>query len=65
MVGASGRAPYQRRPPGRLTEQERRSVCALAPSRSLRSLAAELGVSHETVRAVLRDRPAAAAVADR
>ena len=64
VVGASGRAPYQRRPPGRLTEEERRAIRALAASRSLRDLAAAFGVSHETVRAVLRGRerePAGAA----
>ena len=54
VVGATGRAPYQRRPPGRLTETERRAIRALAATRSLRELAAEFGVSHETVRAVLR-----------
>ena len=53
-VGASGRAPYQRRHAGRLTQTEREGVRRLAGSRSLRELAADLGVSHETVRAVLR-----------
>ena len=54
MVGQSGRAPYQRRQPGRLTAEERRAVHSVASSRSLRDLATEFGVSHETVRAVLR-----------
>ena len=45
--------------PGRLTDAERRAIQALAASRSLRDLAADFGVSHETVRAVLRDREAA------
>ena len=39
---------------GKLTPAEETSVRALAGSRSLRALAAEFGVSHETVRAVLR-----------
>ena len=55
VVGASGRAPYLRRPPGRLTDEERRAIRAGAASRSLRDLAAEFDVSHETVRAVLRE----------
>ena len=54
VVGASGRAPYQRRPPGRLSEEEHQTIRGLACSRSLRDLAAAFGVSHETVRAVLR-----------
>ncbi len=58
-VGCSGRAPYQRRPPGRLTDAERRAIRVLAASRSLRDVAADFGVSHETVRAVLRYREAA------
>jgi len=53
-VRRSGRAPYQRRPVGRLNEEERRAIQALAQTRSLRALAAEFGVSHETVRAVVR-----------
>ena len=43
---------------GRLTEAEREAVRRLSPNRTLRELAAELGVSHETVRRVLRE-PAA------
>jgi hypothetical protein len=53
-VGRSGRAHYQRRPSGRLTETERRAILALAHTKSLRSLAAEFGVSHETVRSIGR-----------
>ena len=56
VVGTSGRAPYQRRPPGRLTETERRAIRVLAASRSLRDLAADFGVSHETVRIDFRFR---------
>ena len=61
MVGRSGRAPYQRRPPGRLTDEERRAIRAVAATRSLRDLAADFGVSHETVRAVLHEGAAVAA----
>jgi DeoR/GlpR family transcriptional regulator of sugar metabolism len=37
-------------------------VLAAAPNRTLRELAAEFGVSHETIRAVLRDRSSDATV---
>ena len=53
-AGLSGRSPYQRARPYRLSPEERESVLALAPERTLPELAAEFGVSHETVRAVLR-----------
>ena len=38
---------------GRLTEAERSAIRSLAAGKSLRSLAADFGVSHETIRAVL------------
>ena len=41
----------------KLTPAEDSTLRALAATRSLRSLAAEFGVSHETVRAVLRAGP--------
>ena len=44
---------YARRP-GKLTPAQESAIRALAQTRSLRSLAADFGVSHETVRAVLR-----------
>lgn len=55
-VGRSRRAaPYEARPrklsPARASELRR-----VAAGRSLRDLAAEFEVSHETVRAVLRER---------
>ena len=56
VVGRSGRAPYQRRCMGRLTEAEREAVRRLSANRTLRELAAEFGVSHETIRAVLHLR---------
>jgi DNA-binding CsgD family transcriptional regulator len=47
---------YARRP-GKLTPAQESTIRALAGTKSLRSLAADFGVSHETVRAVLLDRP--------
>ncbi len=38
----------------KLTSAQEAEIRALAATRSLRSLAAEFGVSHETVRSVLR-----------
>ena len=56
-VGVSGREGYQRPRLRKLTIEERDAVRSDANSgRSLRALAAEFGVSHETIRAVLRDR---------
>ena len=60
-VGSSGRAAYQAPRPRRLTPEEEVAVRALAESRSLRSLAADFGVSHETVRRVVRDAAAGTA----
>ena len=54
-AGRSGRSSYQRARPRRLSLEEREAVRGLAPNRTLRELAAEFGVSHETVRAVLRE----------
>ncbi len=47
---------YARRP-GKLTAGQESAIRALAGTKSLRSLAADFGVSHETVRAVLRLGP--------
>ena len=41
--------------PRKLTPADEAAIQALAATRSLRSLAADFGVSHETVRAVLRE----------
>ncbi len=41
----------------RLTLEQERSIQALAAAKSLRELAAEFGVSHETVRGILRCSP--------
>jgi len=55
-VGGSGRSSYQQPRPRRLTPEDLDRVAPLVGSRSLRDLAADFGVSHETVRrVVLRD----------
>ncbi|MCD6031011.1 MAG: hypothetical protein K0S78_3185 [Thermomicrobiales bacterium] len=41
----------------RLTPAQAEAIRALAGTKSLRSLAADFGVSHETIRAVLRQVP--------
>jgi FixJ family two-component response regulator len=53
-VGTSGRAAEQIDHLRRLTSDDRDAIRLLAQSRSLRDLATEFGVSHETVRSVLR-----------
>lgn len=55
VVGTSGRAPYSRQRRSRLTDEERAIIRSLACTKSLRSLTADLGVSHETIRAAMRD----------
>ena len=52
--GTSRRIAYQTPRRRRLTPAREAAIRALAGTRSLRSLAADFGVSHETVRAVLR-----------
>ena len=49
----------------RLTSIEESTIRALAATKSLRSLAADFGVSHEMVRAVLRQRAGGAAAVGR
>ncbi|MDP9364658.1 MAG: hypothetical protein M3Q10_10620 [Chloroflexota bacterium] len=46
--------PRYRERPRKLMPAEEEAVRALGATRSLRSLAADLGVSHETIRAVIR-----------
>ena len=53
--GRSGRAPYSTQRPRQLTDEERGVIRSLAKTKTLRSLAADFGVSHETVRRMLRD----------
>ena len=55
VVGTSGRAPYSSERPRELSAEERVAIRVLASTKSLRSLAADFGVSHETVRRVLRE----------
>src|SRR4051812_8134224 len=50
---ASARPRYHTRA-RKLTSEQESAVRALAGSKSLRSLAADFGVSHETIRAVVR-----------
>ena len=56
--GSGGRYRCRTR---KLTPAEEAAIRALVGTRSLRTLAADFGVSHETIRAVLRGRLAAAA----
>jgi transposase len=56
-VGKSGRAPYARQRPARLSAEDRSAILARAESATLRELAAEFGVSHETIRKTLREAP--------
>lgn len=58
-TGQSGQSAYQRLRPRRLLLKEREAIRVLAPIRSLRELATECGVSHETVRAIVRATPSA------
>ena len=51
LARAPGR--YRARP-RKLTPAQEAAICALAATRSLRELAADFGVSHETIRAVCR-----------
>jgi DNA-binding CsgD family transcriptional regulator len=46
---------------GKLTPTEESILCAFAGTKSLRSLAADFGVSHETVRRIIREVEAAVA----
>ena len=63
-AGRSRRDAYQAPRARKLSPEQEVALRCLAPGRSLRDLATEFGVSHETVRAVLRApdvRPATAA----
>ena len=53
-VGRSRRSRQQGAPPRKLSQERATDLCRLARGRSLRDLAAEFGVSHETVRQALR-----------
>ncbi len=53
-VGSSGRAAEQMERARHLRPADRDAIRSLAGMRSLRDLVVDFGVSHETVRAVLR-----------
>ena len=53
-VGRSRRDGYQAPRARKLSPDQEAALRRVAPGRSLRALAADFGVSHETVRAVLR-----------
>lgn len=54
VSGRSERASYHSPRRRKLSPEQEAQIRALAGTTSLRSLAAEVGVSHETVRAVCR-----------
>ena len=58
VSGRSQRTSYHTPRRRRLTAEQESAIRALAGTRSLRSLAADFGVSHETVRGVLRPQGA-------
>ena len=61
MSGKSERASYHAPRRRKLSPEQEAAIRAEGGNRSLRELAAEFGVSHETIRAVLRGRGAARA----
>jgi hypothetical protein len=58
QVGVSGRSPYSQPRRRCLSPAERAAVRTLAGNHPLREVAAEFGVSHETVRKVLHEQAA-------
>ena len=56
-AGQSGRDTYPSSRRRKLTVEQVATIRVEADNRTLRELAAEFGVSHETVRAVLRATP--------
>ena len=52
-------SPQTRNRAHRLTLEQEHAIRALAGTKSLRTLAADFGVSHETIRAVVRQRASA------
>ncbi len=61
VSGKSQRAACQTPRQGKLMASEKATIRVNADNRSLRELAAQFGVSHETIRTVLRE-PASAAI---
>ena len=58
VSGRSQRAPYQAPRPRKLSPELVAVIWTLAASKSLRSLAADFGVSHQTIRTLLQERQA-------
>ena len=61
MTGRSGQAPSQIAQPRKLSPDQESAIRILARTKSLRNLAADFGVSHETVRRMIKDADAAVA----
>ena len=61
LSGHSKRSAYHAPRRRKLTAEQEAAIWALVATKSLRSLADELGVSHETIRKVVRGRQAAGA----
>jgi hypothetical protein len=54
-VGTSGREAYQNPRSRKLSLEQEAAIRRQAGNRTLRELAADFGVSHETIRTVLRE----------
>ncbi len=59
VAGRTARASCTSPRRRKLSSEQEAAIRALAQTRSLRVLAAEFGVSHETIRAVVREEPGA------
>jgi len=64
VTGRSQRAAYETPRRRKLTPEQEAAIRAVAGTRSLRSLATDFGVSHETIRAVLRQQGTVAPIQD-
>ena len=56
LTGKLQRASSQSPRQGKLTASQKETIRVIAHNRSLRELAAEFGVSHETIRTIIRER---------
>jgi hypothetical protein len=61
VSGRSQRTPYHAQRRRKLSSEQEETIRSEAGNRTLRDLAAEYGVSHETIRTVLRQKPSATA----
>ena len=61
VAGRSKRATYRSPRQRKLSAEQVEAIRAEVGNRTLRELAAEYGVSHETIRTVLRQKPSATA----